>query len=631
MASIQPRRVHPSVFLVSLPWTSLTEPSLGLAILRAVLDQKAISCRVLHLNLFLLEHLRASTYYGLANIFSLNDFMFSGVLDPQLSHKQEQWLRLKTEELLAYKLIDKRQYGGLDGVVHQLLRLREDVIPNWLAQWADELARSDATLIGFTCMFDQTIASVALAHLLKLRRPDKMVVLGGYAVRSPTGEAVLRAFPCIDAICSGEGEQVIEPLARASVGELPLCEVSGILHRRPDGSVCSTSPAATMDMNLIPVPNYDDFFADLKSLSEMHQVEIEVDRLPVENSRGCWWGQVKHCVFCGIHDEDMRYRSRDGALSLEVMDRLADRYGFRSFRFSDYILPYKYYRTLLPEMARRGKPYRITSEMKANVNAERFALLAQAGFDEVQPGIESFSSKVLRNMDKGVTAIQNVYTLLLGKRHGMLVHYNLLYGFPADEEQEYQTLVRTLPRLVHLDPPSTRLPVQITRYAPLQTNPNRFGIPAATYEPSYDLIFSQGFLEMSAFDLNDFCYYFDRSFENSPRLMRLYREIDRLVDEWKSEQQRREVCLWYEEKPNSLEVFDSRSEPPTVVQLNPAERYVYLAMLEPITIENLSQRCERITKRVDFNVVLERLDALGLLFQAEAHVIGLALPRIGHG
>src|SRR5829696_6698146 len=132
MSNDQRGAVSPSVLLVSLPWTSLTEPSLGLGILRAVLD-------------------------------------------PNLSRKQEQWLRLKTEELLTYKLIDKRQYGGLDGVVRQLLHLRQEIIPTWLSQRVDEIVRSNVTLVGLTCMFDQTIASVALAHLLKERAPHIMV------------------------------------------------------------------------------------------------------------------------------------------------------------------------------------------------------------------------------------------------------------------------------------------------------------------------------------------------------------------------------------------------------------------------------------------------------------------------
>ena len=96
------------------------------------------------------------------------------------------------------------------------------------------------------------------------------------------------------------------------------------------------------------------------------------------------------------------------------------------------------------------------------------------------------------------------------------------------------------------------------------------------YEPSYDLIFSENILEESDFDLKDFCYYFDRTFENSQHLNRLYREIDRLVDVWKSERVRREVNLWYEEEPDGLRI-DSRPEPSTVMHFNTIEAKVYLA------------------------------------------------------
>ena len=617
----------PSVLLISLPWTTLNEPSLGLGILRAVLDGKGIPCRVVHLNLFLLEHLRAHTYSAIANVFSLNDFLFSGVLDPMISHKQERWLRLKTQNLLWYKVIDERQFGGLDGVIQQLLHLRQVVIPAWLAHWADELGRSNATLVGLTCMFDQTIPSIAFAYMLKQRAPDKLIALGGYAIRPPTGEAVLRAFSCIDVICTGEGEPVIEALAHASAGEIPLRDVPSILYRRPGGGISATPSAPLMDMNQIPIPNYDDFFADLKKLKELYQVEIDVDRLPIENSRGCWWGQTRHCVFCGIHDDDMAYRFREGICVLNVMDSMAESYGLHSFRFSDYILPYQYYRTLLPEMVRRGKPYQITSEIKSNINAQRFALLAAAGFNDVQPGIESFSSSVLRKMSKGVSAIRNVYVLLLGKMHGVAIHYNILYGLPNDEDQEYEAIIRALPRFFHLDPPSARVPLQITRYAPIQANPKRFGISSATYEPSYDLIFSESFLEKSGFDLNDLCYYFDRPFENSTHLNRLYREINRLVDIWKSEQARREVCLWYEEEQNGLKIFDSRSEPSTLTHLRTIEANVFLAASEPISVENLWQQFMGLIEREEFNEILKRLDVIGLIFQENGWIIGLALPH----
>lgn len=618
----------PSVILVSLPWTTLTEPSLGLGILRGVLDQKEITCRILHLNLFLLEHLRSQSYYALANVFALNDFLFSGVLDPTISRRQQQWLRMKSKELLSYKLINEEQYGGLDGVVEQLLKLRHEVIPVWLTRWADEIAKSDATLIGLTCMFDQTIASLALAHLVKQRSPEKLISLGGYAVRSPTGEAILRSFPCVDVVCIGEGELVIEALARASTGETSLANVPGILYRRADQSIHATEVPPLVDMNSVPVPNYDDFFVDLDTLSNVYKIDVDVNYLPIDNSRGCWWGQKRHCVFCGIHEDDLVYRFRDAERVIEVMDALFERYEVRRFRFTDYILPHQYFETLLPELARRNRPYSITSEMKSNINAERFALLAAAGIDEVQPGIESFSSGVLRKMDKGVSAIQNVYTLLLGKRNGVMVHYNLLYGLPNDSPEEVSTIVRLLPRLVHLDPPSTRLQIQVTRFAPLQTTPERFGIPQSKYEPSYNLIFSSDFLAKTKFDLNDFCYYFDRPFENSRRLRRLYAEIDRIVDAWKSEQEQREVSLWYKQVAEEIEVFDSRSDTSNVIRLTTDEASVYLSTIEPIAIETLRRRCCESMEYEFFLQAFKRLDSLGIIFQESEHVIGLALPKL---
>ncbi|WP_179139767.1 RiPP maturation radical SAM C-methyltransferase [Bacillus sp. CDB3] len=619
-------RSSSSVVLVSLPWTSLTEPSLGLGILRAVLDQERIPCRVLHLNIFLLEHLRADSYYALANVYALNDFLFSGVLDSEVSTKQLQWLRLKTSELLAYEQIDDKQYGGLDGVVHELLRLRQEVIPKWLAGWADQIAESNVTLVGLTCMFDQTIAALALAHLIKQRAPEKLIALGGYAVRSPTGEALLRSFSCIDVVCMGEGEPVMVPLALASAGLLPLSDVPSIIYRGTSGELQTTTMAPAVDMNTCPVPNYADFFADLRLLSDQHNVKIEVDRLPVENSRGCWWGQKKHCVFCGIHDSDLVYRSRNAEKVLEVMDALAERYGFRSFRFSDYILPHQYFKTLLPKLVERQRPYSIIAEIKANQNKERVALLANAGFDEVQPGIESFSSDVLLKMNKGVTGVQNIHTLLMGKRYGVTIRYNLLYGLPNDDPAEIAAMLDALPLLFHLDIPATRLQIQVTRYAPLQVDPERFGIPVAMYEPSYDLIFSSQFLDETGFDLNDFCYYYEIPFENAPSLHRLYAEIDRTVDAWTLAQRQREVTLWYQEVPEGLEIFDSRSEPPVMSRLSDIETKIYRLMEEPIAIETLRQRCHEISDN-EFKRAWKRLEELGLFFQDRESVIGLALPK----
>jgi hypothetical protein len=189
------------------------------------------------------------------------------------------------------------------------------------------------------------------------------------------------------------------------------------------------------------------------------------------------------------------------ATVLSMLRCLRNTYGLNSFRFSDYILPHGYFRTLLPILAEEEPRFQLACEMKANTNEENFGALARAGFRDVQPGIESFSTPVLRLMNKGVSAGQNVHTLLLGRRFGVHINYNLIYGFPAETEACYEEMICLLPRLFHLDPPITNIAVMITRFAPLQTDPKRFSTPLASYEPSYEIIFSEDFLNRTGFQL----------------------------------------------------------------------------------------------------------------------------------
>ncbi len=611
----------PPVLLLSLPWTTLTEPSLGLALLKSILSEEGISSRVIHLNLYLLEHLQSQTYAALATVHALNDFVFGGALDPQVSNDQLRWLRKKLPELLAKNQINGREVGGFEGVVKQLLTLRSDIVPAWLDCWAEKIASSEASLIGFTCMFDQTIASVALAKLIRSKAPRKMMVLGGYAVKSPTAEMLLRSFHWIDAVCLGEGEETITGLAKSSWGQMSLSSVPGIAHRSGD-EVVETPTPQLRNLNSNPVPDYGDYFADIRFLSEMHKIDIVPRNLPVENSRGCWWGAKKHCVFCGIKDEDLTYRARDAGKVLAELDSLHEDYGISAFRFSDYILPNQYYKSLLPRLVEAKAPYQLSCEIKANVTQEKFHLLAKGGFEEVQPGIESFSSKALTAMDKGVSAVQNVYTLILGKRFGVTIYYNLIYGFPSDELDSYKELLSNLPRLIHLDPPATCVPVQITRFAPLQVDPARFGIDRANPDPCYDLVFSKEFLNRSGFEVEDYCYYFERPFHNSPRLEKVYSAIEDRVIEWRARAHNQgDLGLSWHCELGDKRVADSRAGNETqLVALTPLAREVLEKAEKPVSMRGLQSAFSYTDRFLD---TVSELESKGLIFKNGEHLVSL--------
>lgn len=610
-----------------MPWTTITEPSLGLAVLKAVLEREGIPCRVLHVNLFMLEFMRPDSYHALAHIYTLNDFVFSGILDPIVTNLQQRALRPKIRELVNPRGgFDPMRFGGSEGVAETILRMRRELIPPWLERWADEIAHQDAKLVGFTCMFDQTIASLALGKMVKERAPNKMIVLGGYAVKSPTAEMIMRASPWIDAVCTGEGEITMVELARAANGEIPLSEVRGIAYRSNDGNIALTPPPPLINLNDSPTPNFDDYFIDVDRLSNDYQIDVDVQDLPIENSRGCWWGAKKHCTFCGISDADMAYRHRGSPQVLRMMAELAERHDIGAFRYSDYILPVQYFDTLLPKLVEIGSPYILRAEMKANITEDRFALLAKAGFTEVQPGIESFNSNILSQMDKGVSGVQNIFTLILGRRHGVRIFYNLIYGFPQDELHDYEEMVRLLPRLTHLDAPVTCVPVQITRWAPLQIMPQRFGLTPAPPEEHYELLFSEEYLNRTGFEIEKFCYYFERTFENSPALNRLYDEIVDIVTEWRSQVAERRSWLYHDTiNGNGMMIHDKRgSEEEIVHKINGPMAEVLSRCGRPTSIQQLRdsglELCpDRLAR------IIDELDALGLIFRDGHQFISLVL------
>lgn len=619
----------PRVMLISPPWTSLNEPSLGLSILKAVLRKQGIFCRVYHLNLFALEFLRGDTYAAIGQAFALNDFLFSGILDPCPSARQLRLLREKCAELAAVA-IDFRRYGGIPGVVSHILRLRNEVIPKWVESEVAYILEARPTLVGFTCMFDQTIASAAISMRLKALSPGITVAFGGYAVRAPTGPMLLQAFPWIDAICTGEGEPCIAELARASAAPIrDLSNVPNLIYRNPAGQVAESRRAPLLDMDRVPVPDFDDFYEDVRRLQREHKVEVSIDRLPVENSRGCWWGASHHCVFCGIHDDDLNYRSRTSESVLSMLAQLSERYGCREYRFSDYILPHAYYVTLLPALVEAGAPYRIKCELKANISEDKASLLAAAGFIEVQPGIESFCTSVLKAMDKGVSGIQNVHLLLMARRFGITIFYNILYGLPQDDAESVEAMVQALPLLKHLDPPSTRGRIQITRYAPLHADPARFNLPQPRHEHSYELIFSDTYRQKSGFDLDQYCYMFEIPFEPSSRLARAYREIERLCDEWTAADNSRTVDLRYDfDDRRRVIIQDSRADPALTYFLDEAAGWLLLECERPSSLARLKERhAQKFSDNVE--VSLNTLRKCGLVFEDAGKVVSLALPRDG--
>jgi ribosomal peptide maturation radical SAM protein 1 len=294
-------------------------------------------------------------------------------------------------------------------------------------------------------------------------------------------------------------------LAIANGDALP--SIPGIVSRNGDGQNAAPHEAARVDdLNVLPYPDYSDYLEQLETVHTPPDFDMWI---PMEASRGCWWGEKRQCTFCGLNTTELAYRCKSPEHLLDELRTLCENYGDKII-FVDSILAHPYFQTVLPELAGRPGPS-LTWEVKATLTRGQILLLAKAGVKWIQPGIESLSDPILRLIRKGTTLTHNIQILKWAKQFGIEVIWNLLWGFPGEDPAEYEAMLRLIPHLLHLDAPNGYGHIRIDRFSSYWTSPASYGItklrPARAYRTIYHALAEE--------DLNELAYYFDAEYPDA--------------------------------------------------------------------------------------------------------------------
>ncbi|WP_346158548.1 radical SAM protein, partial [Nonomuraea recticatena] len=221
----------------------------------------------------------------------------------------------------------------------------------------------------------------------------------------------------------GPGEDAFADLLRQVAEGADLRSTGRLVTRGGQAQVGELVTGERLD---VPTPSYDGFFEQLAEAG-LSDLEAEVS-LPVEFSRGCWWGAKTHCTFCGLNGATMRYRSKHPDSVAAELKHMMDRYGVLDFFAVDNILDLGYLDTALPAVEELRTDHSLFFEVKANMEWADIRRMRRAGVRSVQPGIESISTEGLRALKKGATAFQNVRFLLGCAEFGVLPVWNILSG-----------------------------------------------------------------------------------------------------------------------------------------------------------------------------------------------------------
>ncbi len=458
-------------------------------------------------------------------------------------------------------------------------------IPEFLSECMVAVNWNDYGLVGFSSCFNQNLASMALAARIKEEFPELPIVLGGANADGPMGPALLKAFPQVDFVFSGEADVTFPPFAEAVLRGASPPPMPGVSMRGlalPPAKKNSTLGS----LDGLPYPAFDDFFQQADALG---LISVFGRQLPVEASRGCWWGEKHHCTFCGLNGESMAFRSKGAARMIEEVQYLRERHDCSRFAFTDNILSYRYFNDFLPELARRQWDLDLFFEVKANLPPNRMRLLADAGVKRIQPGIESLSTHVLQLMRKGTTALQNIECLKACEVFGVQPIWSHLYGFPGELLEDYQQVLEITPMLHHLEPPGSLNLAVVQRFAPFFDDSLALGIRNVRPHHAYASVFP---FEPAL--VRDLAYFFEDDRNLDPQLSDLILgPLSDAIGRWRSRHERRALLTLIPGSDASI-VVDTRGEKPIAWILEQRELALLNAFERPSALE---RGFERLTAR----------------------------------
>jgi ribosomal peptide maturation radical SAM protein 1 len=509
------------VLLLILPFLTLRRPHLGVALLKAGLGQVGIDCDVRYFNFRFADIIEASLYDRIAenspSHHLAGEFIFTSALYGEDAYPFEDFKASVADYMRPYP----------EDFLQQLDRCR-NLSPIFIHECANQIDLNQYDIIGFTSTFQQNMASLALAQELKRRSPDITTVFGGSNFESEMGVELHRHFPFIDIVCSGEADHVFpEVVRRVRAGE-PLTDLGGVTFRDNQGGTVSSSTPQTFVSNLndLPYPDHGDYF---RAFHASTASSIIVPEMTMETSRGCWWGQKHHCTFCGLNGLSMTFRSKSADRAYREIKHLLSTYGSYDIFNTDNIVDLRYFSELFPRIAADGVKMQLFYETKSNLKKSQLLAFRKVGSREFQPGIESLNSHVLTLMDKGVKGIQNVQLLRWAAEMEFNISWNIICGFPGEQPEDYQQIIRWIRAISHLQPPVFVTRFRLDRFSPMFKDPAKYGIVNIRSSPAHRLCYP--FPEES---LQRLTFYLDCDPPILPETMDEIKTMWRAVDDWKN-------------------------------------------------------------------------------------------------
>ena len=312
-----------------------------------------------------------------------------------------------------------------DGVICNVV---ESTINREISYPLEEILKLNPKVIGLCTYIWNVNKTLELAKALKEKLSDSIIVLGGPEV-SYRAESILKEYPFVDCVVSGEGEKPFAALCTAIKTGKGLSGINGVSYREENKPKISEP---NVEKDEPPTPYNDAFLENLNGRI-----------CYIESSRGCPFS----CAFClsgrcgGVRFFDIEKTKRDIVL--------LSKSGTKTVKFVD--------RTFNANLARAKEIWRFIienygKEIQSGVcfhfeiagdilDDEAINLLSTApkGLIQLEIGMQSFNPKTLEaiNRKTNVEKLKNNIQKLVALRN-MHIHIDLIAGLPYEDLESFR-------------------------------------------------------------------------------------------------------------------------------------------------------------------------------------------------
>jgi radical SAM superfamily enzyme YgiQ (UPF0313 family) len=302
------------------------------------------------------------------------------------------------------------------------------VFPYSEADFRSILAAFNPDMVAATAVTMTFDGSVQIIREVKRWYSGCLTVMGGPHVTF-CAEYTLSAYPELDIVVLGEGEETLVEIAAEAVNGGNWGKIPGLVYRLNDSLVSTGKRPHLIDVNTLDVPA-----RHLLALGRYRALGMPIS---MTTSRGC----PHACIFCvGRKMVGAKVRYRNPVNVVDEMETLAG-YGFCQINIADDLFTADSHHCLAvcDEILNRNLKVKWTSFARVDtVSRVVLQRMKDAGCQAVSFGIESGNAGILKTIRKGITLDQVIEAVELCNQVGLLPHGSFILGLPGETPETLQ-------------------------------------------------------------------------------------------------------------------------------------------------------------------------------------------------